>query len=240
MLKYLRPVLLVALFASSASHASAQHAPSADTSASVQDSVAREHSPALASRHGLWKPAFSVWAGTAQHSAFKTRIGTPMYRDLYIVGVRAAWPIATGASDVLQYFVDVIPVVMTTDMPDYSALDGCLPGWFCPQAHPIPRTVYGAGLSPLGFSVRLLQVGRVRLSTEASGGFLFFTRPVPDPDATRFNFTASGGATLEVKLAPNRSARVMYLYHHTSNGGRGLVNPGLNSQVIALGMDWWR
>lgn len=240
MLEYLRPILLVALFVSSASHARAQHDPSADTSASVQDSVAREHSPALASRHGLWRPAMTVWAGTAQHSAFKTRVGTPMYRDLYIVGARAAWPIGTGASDVLQYFVDVIPVVMTTDMPDYSTLDGCLPGWFCPQAHPIPHSVYGAGLSPLGFSVRLLRVGRVRLSTEASGGFLFFTRPVPDPDATRFNFTASGGATLEVRLAPNRSAHVMYLYHHTSNGGRGLVNPGLNSQVIALGVDWRR
>lgn len=239
MLKYLRPILLVALVVSSASHASAQHDQGADTSASVHDSVASERSPALAPR-GLWQPALSIWAGTAQHSAFKTRVGTPMYRDLYIVGVRAAWPIAVGAGDVLQYFADVIPVVMTTDMPDYSALDGCLPGWFCPQAHAIPHTVYGAGLSPLGFSVRLLQVGRVRLSTEASGGFLFFTRPVPDPDATRFNLTASGGATLEVRFAPNRSARVMYLYHHTSNGGRGLVNPGLNSQVIALGMDWWR
>jgi hypothetical protein len=239
MVKHLRSILQVVLFAVCTSQARAQHDPAADTSAGVHDSVARANSPALAA-HRAWHPAFSVWAGTAQHSAFKTRVGTPMYRDLYIVGVRAAWPIRTGAGDAIQYFVDAIPVAMTTDMPDYSAMDGCLPGWFCPQAHPIPHTVYGAGLSPLGLSVRLLQVGRVRLSTEASGGFLFFTRPIPDPDATRFNFTAAGGATLEVRLAPNRSARVMYLYHHTSNGGRGLVNPGLNSQVIALGMDWRR
>lgn len=239
MVKHLLPILSAVLFATSVSHARAQHDPSADTSVSVHDSVAREQAPQLAPR-SVWHPAFSVWVGTAQHSAFKTRIGSPMYRDLYIVGVRAAWPIATGAGDAFQYFVDVIPVVMTTDMPDYSKLDGCLPGWFCPQARPIPHTVYGTGLSPLGFSLRILKVGRVRLSTEASGGFLWFTRPVPDPDATRFNFTAAGGATLEVRLAPNRSARVMYLYHHTSNGGRGLVNPGLNSQVIALGVDWRR
>jgi hypothetical protein len=238
MVKHCKLLLLVVMSALCAEPVRAQHEPAADTSAIVRDSVGREHSPAPRQR-GIRRPDVSIWAGTAQHSAFKTRIGTPLYRDFYIAGVRAAWPIATGASDVLQYFVDVIPVVMTTDMPEYSALDGCMPGWFCPQAHPIPHTVYGAGLSPLGFSLRLLQVGRVRLSTEASGGFLWFTRPVPDPDATRFNFTAAGGATLEVRLAHNRSARVMYLYHHTSNGGRGLVNPGLNSQVIALGMDWW-
>jgi hypothetical protein len=239
MVKRLNLLVVAVLSVVSAERATAQQHPAADTSAGGRASVSRGYTSSLAPR-SIRPPSFSIWAGTAQNSAFKTRIGTPLHRDVYIIGVRASWPVATDAGSALQYFVDIFPAVMTTNMPDYSTLDGCLPGWFCPQAHPIPHTVYGAGLSPLGFSVRLLQVGRVRLSAEASGGFLYFTRPVPDPDATRFNFTASGGATLEVRLAPNHSARVMYLYHHTSNGGRGLVNPGLNSQVIALGMDWWR
>jgi hypothetical protein len=73
---------------------------------------------------------------------------------------------------------------------------------------------------------------------EASAGGLWFMRRIPDPVATRFNFTASAGPTLELRVTPAQSLRVGYLWHHTSNGGTGKVNPGLNSGILALGLLW--
>ncbi|MFL5509718.1 MAG: acyloxyacyl hydrolase, partial [Gemmatimonadaceae bacterium] len=73
---------------------------------------------------------------------------------------------------------------------------------------------------------------------EASGGGLWFSRRIPDPVATRFNFTASAGPALELRLTPSQSLRAGYLWHHTSNGGTGKVNPGLNSGILALGVLW--
>jgi hypothetical protein len=75
-----------------------------------------------------------------------------------------------------------------------------------------------------------------RLGVEASGGGLWFSRRIPDPEATRFNFTASAGPVLELRIAPARALRVGYLWHHTSNGGTGRVNYGLNSGILSLGV----
>lgn len=236
----LRHVLVVALLVLGARRATAQHEPDLDSASSV--SAERTTPAARPPTRGWWHRPAAVtgWVATAQHSPFSTRLGTKAYRDFYMVGLRAAWPLWSGSDGdpLLRYFVDVIPLALTTDNPDYPASDDCTPGWVCPGAHPIPHTVYAGGLSPFGLSLRVVRVGPARLSVEGSAGALWFTRPVPDPDAERFNFTAAGGATLELELAPDRALRVRYFYHHTSNGGRGIVNPGLNSEMVAVGVEW--
>jgi hypothetical protein len=164
----------------------------------------------------------------------------PGYRNFYLASLRFAWSIGGDNPERPvhgTYFIDVIPAALSTDMPDYDWNSRCRPDTFCPGATPIPHDVYGFGFAPLGWAL-VFGNGPARLTLEASGGGLWFNRRIPDPVAARFNFTASAGPTLEVRVTPSQSLRIGYLWHHTSNGGTGKVNPGLNSGILALGVLW--
>ena len=183
---------------------------------------------------------YGAWVAGARHSAFRTRTGVPGYRDFYLANARFAWTL--GGDDrsrpvSVSYFIDVIPAALSTDMPEYQWNARCQPNTFCPDATPIRHSVYAFGLAPIGWSFGV-GAGPARLTIEAAGGGLWFTRRVPDPAAARFNFTASGGPTLELRMTSAESLRIGYLWHHTSNGGTGRVNPGLNSGILAAGLLW--
>jgi lipid A 3-O-deacylase PagL len=183
---------------------------------------------------------YGAWAAAARHSAFHTRTGVPGHRNFYLTSFRLGWSL--GGSDARRpvsgaYFIDVIPAAISTDMPDYNWNSRCRPDTLCPGATPIPHDVYAFGLTPFGWALTL-GAGPARLTMEASAGGLWFTRRVPDPVGTRFNFTAAAGPTVELHVTPSQSLRLGYLWHHTSNGGTGKVNPGLNSGILALGVLW--
>ena len=183
---------------------------------------------------------FGAWIAGARHSPFHTRTGTTGYRNFYLTSVRLAWSL--GGDDqsrpvIASYFIDLVPAAVSTDMPEYRWNSRCRPETLCPGATPIPHAVYAFGVTPIGWAVGFGR-GRARLTLEASGGGLWFTRRIPDPVATRFNFTASAGPTLELRVTHSQILRVGYLWHHTSNGGTGKVNPGLNSGILAAGLLW--
>jgi hypothetical protein len=184
--------------------------------------------------------SFGAWGAAARHSEFGTRTGAPGYRNFYLSSFRFAWSLGGAQSSRLvsaSYFIDLIPAALSTDMPEYRWTSRCRPDTRCPGATPSPHDVYAFGLAPLGWAVAIGR-GPARLTIEASGGGLWFSRRIPDPVATRFNFTASAGPALELRLTPSQSLRAGYLWHHTSNGGTGKVNPGLNSGILALGVLW--
>ena len=203
------------------------------------------HTPATAADSGAGFPVhapsiYGAWIAGARHSPFHTRTGVRGYRNFYLTSVRFAWTL--GGDDARRpvsgsYFVDVIPAAVSTDMPEYLWNSRCRPETMCPGATPIPHSVYAFGLTPIGWAVAFGS-GPARLTIEASGGGLWFTRRIPDPVATRFNFTASAGPTLELHVTQSQILRVGYLWHHTSNGGTGKVNPGLNSGILAAGLLW--
>jgi hypothetical protein len=47
--------------------------------------------------------------------------------------------------------------------------------------------------------------------------------------ATKFNFTVESGGGIEWFLRDRRSVAFDVRYHHTSNGGRGDNNPGVDN-----------
>jgi len=210
-------------------------AQSAVRAGGAPDSVRASELPTL----DLHAPStYGAWLAAARHSAFRTRTGVPGYRDFYEASVRFGWSIGDQSRAVSgTYFIDLIPAALSTDMPDYQWTSRCQPETYCPGATPIPHNVYAFGITPLGFALNF-GGGPAHLTIETSGGGLLFSRRIPDPVAARFNFTASAGPTLELRLTPSGSMRVGYLWHHTSNGGTGKVNPGLNSGILAFGMLW--
>ncbi|HEY9517235.1 MAG TPA: acyloxyacyl hydrolase [Gemmatimonadaceae bacterium] len=188
---------------------------------------------------------FGVRLATAHHSRIPNRISTPMYRDLYIVDLRAGWTMLARGPLSVEYVPSVVPLVISTGNPEYVQSagecppedDGCVVLYeggpeFVPRYH----TAYGFGLSPVGFQLRLFRQSPVQILAHASGGALWFSRPVPDPEATRFNFTAELGSALQIRLPDHFGLVLGYTWHHTSNAGTGHVNPGLNSRVLTFGL----
>jgi hypothetical protein len=187
-----------------------------------------------------YRPAFiGLRVATAWHSPFPTRTGTPAYRDFYTVDLRAGWTIAASEDATLEYTPSITPLAITTGNPEYVPdTRPCKDGYCTMEQRMVPvyRTVYAAGLAPLGFQLRFFPHAPVRPFAHLSGGALWFTRPIPDPMATRFNFTAETGGGLEIALPRRHALTIGYAFHHTSNGGTGQVNPGMNSGVLIVGV----
>jgi len=213
--------------------------PGAARAQGPESTVANDTLVHRSSSKGLPAPTlFGAWVAGAHNSEFRTRTGIPGRRDFYLGAVRLGWSVrGYDPSRVanVEYFIDLVPYAVSTGMPEYVWNRRCRPGFQCPGASPINHTVHAFGVTPIGWSLSL-GGHRARLNLEASGGGLWFSRRVPDPEATRFNFTASVGPTVDLAVGPSSALRVGYLWHHTSNGGTGRINPGLDSGILSIGL----
>jgi hypothetical protein len=88
---------------------------------------------------------------------------------------------------------------------------------------------YLGGVSPLGQRVSWRPGKRMQPYGIVNAGFLMATQSVPIVNATRFNFTVETGVGIEWFLRDRRSVAFDVRYHHTSNGGRGDNNPGIDN-----------
>jgi hypothetical protein len=93
---------------------------------------------------------------------------------------------------------------------------------------------YAGGVSPLGQRVNFRPERRLQPYAIVNAGFLAATRKVPISTATQFNFTAEAGAGVEFFQRSKRSFALDVRYHHTSNGGRGQYNPGIDNVMFKL------
>ena len=96
------------------------------------------------------------------------------------------------------------------------------------------RSTYASGLSPLGYRLSALPRKRIQPFVTALGGFVAAPRDLPVFNSAAFNFTFELGGGVEVFRTHTRSCRLEYRYHHLSNGGRGSVNPGVDSGVFKM------
>jgi opacity protein-like surface antigen len=205
------------------------------------DTVARGlgHRPARA--RGVAMASVALLVGGARGATIKTRLGHFHDRDLLVTSVRASWPVG-GEGANLRYTVDLVPLVIATGNRFYAATpdSGCAPGQPCAYGGPLVperRTAYAAGLAPLGAELRFRPGRRVELSAAAGGGFLLFNIPVPDQGETRFNWTFDLGAGVHVAVSSHLRVAAGYRLSHISNGGRGPVNPGMDTHLLVLGVE---
>ena len=198
-------------------------------------------------RHWIAPPSFfELRLLTARHSLIPTRLPVAEYRNMYIVDLRAGWTLTSNSFLSVEYAPSVVPLAISTRNPEAyvpRSMVSCVQGKDCEDFRALDvRTIplysnnYGFGLTPVGFQLRLFRSWPVQLLTYANGGALWFTHPIPDPEATRFNFTAELGGAIQVNLPERLGLVVGYSWHHTSNGGTGHVNPGLNSRALTVGI----
>jgi hypothetical protein len=93
---------------------------------------------------------------------------------------------------------------------------------------------YAGGVSPLGQRVSFRPGRKLQPYAIANAGFLAASRKIPISTATQFNFTAEVGAGIECFQSAKRSIAMDVRYHHTSNGGRGNYNPGIDNVTFRV------
>jgi len=180
-----------------------------------------EPSPGAGAGYALTKGTneFGLWAGGSPGST-----GNIEDRQLFLFALRYGRVLAAWESVSLEYTLDIFPAAVVFE-----------PG----HVRRGSSTIYGAGLSPLGFKVNFAQQSWIQPFVAASLGFLYFQHDVPVPHSSRFNFTPEVGLGVEFFLAPQRALTLGYKFHHISSAGIGDDNPGMNSHVIYAGFSFF-
>jgi Lipid A 3-O-deacylase (PagL) len=175
------------------------------------------------------KKEFEVWTDISFDT---TTIGSLTSADvsgrkLGIVGLRYSQQLNVRESLSVSYTLDVIPVAIAFSSQINSST-GVL----------IRDNVYGWGVSPIGFSFQFLPSNKLHPFLNMAGGFLYFEKPVPSPDGTRWNYTATAGGGIRFPIS-NFFFDAGYMFHHISNGKGQLQNPSLNTHIIYMGFVVW-
>ena len=132
----------------------------------------------------------------------------------------------------LTYTADLVPAV-GLHIPRDAA-----PGAFFPNGSQTGTalTTTGIGLYPMGLRVQFAVAPRIYPFVDGHTGFLYFFDPVPDGRGRAFNFAAALGGGVSVTLSGRWDLTLGYRYHHLSNGFRGSINPGLDANLLFLGL----
>lgn len=187
--------------------------------------TAAETSPATAQpSYALVKGMneFGLWAGGSPDSS--VFIGKTADRSLLLVGLRYGRILGAWDWLSLEYTFDILPAAVVFEPR---------------RVRSGSSTIYGAGLSPLGFKINFGQLSWIKPFVGASVGFLYFEDDVPVPRSSRFNWTPEIGLGLQFFLTPKRAVTIGYKYHHISNAGIERRNPGLDSNVLYAGFSFF-
>ena len=176
---------------------------------------------------GRFTSELGIWAAG---SVFVRSTRTDRSDDarMYILGLTFTRAIAVRRSFALSYTADVVPLVLLShprakeDQPQGAPGSGALKR----------ATVHGTGLAPVGFKLNFRPRRRTQPFLDFKVGFVFFDEKIPTDRGTRFNFAALSGGGVQVLTGLRTSVIFGSRFHHISNGGRGLTNPGFNTVML--------
>jgi hypothetical protein len=126
---------------------------------------------------------FGVWGGISFDAP--TWNGKTPDARFGNIGLRYGRVLAANQNLAFSWTIDAVPVAVLSVIRFTIVPTGS--GSFTVQ-----RTrdhTYGAGLSPIGLKLNVRRSQTLQPFVSGSGGFLYFSKDVPVPGATRFNFT---------------------------------------------------
>jgi len=149
--------------------------------------------------------------------------------------VEVALPLAAGAGAAwgLELPLRAVPLMLVRNNPIQPAEPSGPDRWTMPLETLRASTV-GFGVKPVGLRGWIGADG-LRLEADASAGVVFFGTPLLASNATRLNFAYDLALGIGIGLPGGGRAVVGYRYHHLSNAGLGVVNPGLDSHAAYVG-----
>jgi hypothetical protein len=148
--------------------------------------------------------------------------------SLTMVEIELSRPISGRSAIGLEYHGRVVPVAYVRGNP-VSAAQRSPQGWQMPSDTERSSTL-GVGIEPVGLRL-WIGSSTIRVEGDFAVGIIGFFEPLLAANATKAN------AVFEVGVAARVSRLVFgYRKHHLSNAGLGEVNPGLDSNLIFLGV----
>lgn len=140
-------------------------------------------------------------------------------------GVRLAYPLVKVGSSRLYYKIELLPVAFLTE-PRVFGLDSKAAAGETGR-----RSVYGAGVNPVGFEWDFREGRKVQPFADTTFGFLYFRDRVFSPLASQFNFDVDVGGGVKV-----RRLLLGYRYLHISDANLTRRNPGGDFQMLYVGV----
>ena len=96
------------------------------------------------------------------------------------------------------------------------------------------RWTVGEAISPVGMQWNFLPRRKTQPFFIGHGGYMYSTQEIPINGAGSFNFTFDLGAGIELYRSKTRSIRAEYRYHHISNHGTAIENPGVDNGLFQV------
>jgi Lipid A 3-O-deacylase (PagL) len=182
---------------------------------------------------GVWG-AYSAHAPSIQGSQSDLEFGVAAFRYGRILHSSPGYAI--------EYTVDIEPVEISRQDTYVSCMaesGGVAIGTYCPVGR---ETVYGGGISPIGWKFNFMRRRRWQPLLASTGGLIASERPIPKdiPMATQFNFTFDFQAGVEYfNSSRTRSWSFVSKIQHISNASRSSVNPGANIVMFSVGYSFF-
>lgn len=157
-------------------------------------------------------------------------------RRVYVTEFQWTSPgVAKGPVE-LAYRLDVVPLVVV-ERTEPNRLICFDQAWrtVCHRDASV-RVAAGAGGAPVGASLILNRAGSTRLRFGSALGMLVFSSDVPIYNSRRLNFRYEYSAGFEHVLRSGRTLSVGYKFFHVSNAGMGQYNPGLDANIVYVGL----
>lgn len=139
----------------------------------------------------------------------------------------------------LKYTIDVIPAAFINY--EKQRVVQAAPGAFAAERE--NTTVYGLGLTPVGFQLNFRRGKKVQPFLTANAGLIRFAETIPDDRSAvfpnrfgrQFNYTLAAGGGVEFATASGKSFTVGFKFHHISNASTGNINPGFDQNLFYVG-----
>jgi hypothetical protein len=157
-------------------------------------------------------------------------------RRVYVAELRwTSHGLAKGPVE-LAYTLDLVPlIVVERTEPNRLICFDQVWRTLCHRDASV-RVAAGAGGSPIGATLLLNRGGSTRLRFGSALGMMVFSSDVPIYNSRRLNFRYEYGFGLERDLKGGRALSFGYKFFHVSNAGMGQYNPGLDANVLYVGL----
>ena len=191
-------------------------APNAPSAPAIQPAVVAAPAPAEP------RNEFGLWSGYSPTSTVS--FGQSTDRSFSKVALRYARRVLDTHHGSLRYTFDLVPLAVLRQ-----------PNLLEPARR---DTFYAAGLSPLGVQWNWRPKHDVQPIASWSGGFLYFNKRIPTPDASQYNYTFDAGVGVQVRQRHRETMTFMLKYNHISNGFQAKDNPGIDSITGTVGFSF--
>ena len=176
-------------------------------------------------------------AGFSWHSPRGGGWGMITNRRVYLTGLRNEWVLDASGRFAWVYALEWVPLAIIERTGPERTLH-CRPtatGSTCEVDHSV-RVAVGTGAAPAGFKLYMNSGRGARWFANGSAGMIAFSSDVPVHASRRLNFMFDYGGGVELVRRDGRAVTIGYRFHHISNAGSGRVNPGLDANVIYVGL----